>query len=143
MAIPCFCNCHTNLTAIGPDIICEDCNHYPGTLINPGYTPPTGIQKVDDFTKLLDEIRSIHDLKKQDYSDPNDRFSNFTYSDYLARPFPDSHKSFAVLVGTKLARIAVLLTSSASPNNESLDDSFKDLATYCVIWWHYYRNSNK
>jgi len=97
--------------------------------------------KMDKFKELLSKINTIHNIKKADYSETENRFSNFEYSDFVARPFPNNHKSFAVLVGTKLARIAVLLTKeikNTSPKNESLSDSFMDLATYCVIWWHFY-----
>lgn len=97
----------------------------------------------EQFSELLKEIETIHNSKKADYSELENRFSNFEYSDYVAKPFPDKYKSFAVLIGTKLARLAVLLKAEekgVKPNNESIDDTMKDLPTYTVIMWHYYRH---
>jgi len=96
------------------------------------------------FEKCLKELKKTHEKKNADYADNKNPYSNFEYSARVAEPFTNPvDKSFATLIGTKLARISELTKPRRSPNNESLDDSFLDLANYCTIWWSYYRSKNE
>lgn len=86
------------------------------------------------FTKLLEEIRELHDKKSRDYAESDNVYSNFEYAANVAGVSVD--QVFGVLIGVKLARILNLL-SGKTPLNESLLDSFRDLTTYCGIWTAY------
>ena len=81
--------------------------------------------------EMLDRIKLIHEKKNEDYAAPGKSFENFTRSAEIASWFENnSDKPFAVLIGTKLARLGNLLSGNKLPNNESIDDSFLDLATF-------------
>jgi hypothetical protein len=71
--------------------------------------------------------------KAGDYTDNVDYHSNFKYSNAVAEPFPSQYKSYAVLIGTKLARLSQLLQEGREVNNESIEDSFLDLINYCAL----------
>lgn len=90
---------------------------------------------VAEITKRINEI---HDRKNQDYAQEGNPFSNFERMSTIAEWFNDPvHKSFVSLIGVKLARLAELLNGK-TPKNESIDDSFLDLCTYCVLFHAYY-----
>lgn len=94
--------------------------------------------------ELLEKIKSIHEKKNEDYASSGKVFENFTRSAELASWFKsDEDKAFVVLIGTKLARLAVLLSSDKSPNNESIEDSFLDLSTYCILWSAFRKKPNE
>ena len=91
-----------------------------------------GIPEVLD---TLDRIKAIHQKKNEDYSADGKPFENFERSAEIASWFGKKEDiPFATLIGTKLARLATLLNSDKTPNNESIDDSFDDLATYSILW---------
>lgn len=92
--------------------------------------------------EILKRAIKIHVLKREDYtSDPNiDPYENFDRSTLIASWFPSTYASFAVLIGTKLARLGSLLISGRKPNNESIDDSFLDLVTYCALFYGYWKS---
>lgn len=84
--------------------------------------------------ELLEKIQKIHDSKNEDYTSLG-YYENFTRSAEIASWFKnDEDKPFVILIATKLARLATLLSSEKKPNNESIDDSFLDLCTYCILW---------
>jgi hypothetical protein len=45
---------------------------------------------------------------------------------------------FAALIGVKLARLQELTQPGRVPNNESVQDTRRDLANYALIWASYY-----
>jgi hypothetical protein len=84
------------------------------------------------FKKALKTTMS----KRQDYTTNHnvDNHENFKRSAELSSWFKDEQdKTYAVLVGTKLARLGSLL-GHKEPNNESIDDTFIDLVNYCALW---------
>lgn len=87
---------------------------------------------------LLDDLKAIEELhrrKNDDYASPNNPFSNFDASEYGLRMFTNPRdQSFVWPIFTKLARLATLLNSDRTPNNESIGDSLLDVATYCLLW---------
>lgn len=96
----------------------------------------------DSFKQLLHDVQKIHDKKKHDYSHPGDRFSNFTESGIIGSMFKNpTDISFAVLIGIKLSRLSNLLGNKLVPNNESIDDTFLDLTTYCALWATYHKDN--
>jgi hypothetical protein len=93
------------------------------------------------FEQLLKEMNEIHQKKNEDYSSSGP-YENFERSGYIAGWFrSDIDKVFATLVGVKLARLGVLLSTQREPNNESIQDSFLDLTVYCGLWGSYYRSN--
>lgn len=100
--------------------------------------------RIPEFHQIMSESLAIHIKKNQDYASSSNPFSNFERSAELMSWFTgEIDKSFANLVGTKLARIAELSEPGREPNNESLDDSFVDLVTYCALWGAYKRRMKK
>lgn len=94
--------------------------------------------------EILNRSKEIHLRKREDYaSDPTaNPFENFDRSSIIAGWFPIEYCSFAVLIGTKLARLGSLLVRGKSPVNESIDDSFLDLVTYCALFYGYWKSKN-
>lgn len=88
------------------------------------------------FNSLLDRMRATHDKKSADYASDSDPFSNFRYAAQVAESFTGVNQVFATLIAVKLARLAQLHGGKV-PNNESIEDSHLDLATYCAIWSSY------
>lgn len=94
--------------------------------------------------EILERSKVIHIKKREDYAtNPTaNPFENFDRSNEIALWFPDSYKSFAVLIATKLARLASLLVSGRTPNNEGIEDTFLDLVTYCALFYAFWKASN-
>lgn len=91
--------------------------------------------RIPQFSELLNKMRAIHIKKNQDYATEENPYSNFEFAGILAMKFKNPVDiSFASLIGVKLARLQVLLGSNRGPNNESIDDTFLDLCTYCALW---------
>ena len=87
---------------------------------------------------MLQRQLDIITRKAHDYAKSTDYHSNFRYSEMVADPFGAPYKSYAVLIGIKLARLSELL-GGKEPNNESVQDSFDDLANYVALMaerWH-------
>ena len=73
--------------------------------------------------------------KRSDYTSSTDSHENFKRSQEIASWFSDPiDKPYAVLIGTKLARLGSLLSSGKNPANESVQDSMMDLVNYCALW---------
>jgi len=95
---------------------------------------------IPEVMEILKDIQAIHEKKNRDYAAVGHPFENFERSGHIANWFSGTvDKSFTVLIGTKLARLATLLDSDNPPNNESIDDSFLDLATYCILWGAFHK----
>lgn len=99
----------------------------------------TIMPSVPEFVNLLDSMKAIHQKKNDDYAGSDDAFENFKRSAQLMSWFKNEEdKAFINLIATKLARLATLLNKEGTPNNESIQDSFLDLTTYCALWSSYY-----
>lgn len=98
---------------------------------------------IPEFMQLLEKMKDIYEKKNKDYAGNNNPYENFQRSGELASWFNnDIDKAFVNLIGTKLARLATLLNSGSAPNNESIEDSFLDLTTYCALWASYNKSIN-
>jgi len=96
------------------------------------------IFRIPEFIEMLESMKKIHIKKNTDYASESNPFSNFERSGTIASWFTNSvDRSFAILIGTKLARLAELLEPGRIANNESVEDSFLDMATYCILWASY------
>jgi hypothetical protein len=88
-----------------------------------------------EFYKLLERMADIHDKKSHDYAMASNPFSNFERAGEIASWFKHPVDiAFGALIGVKLARMAELTAGGKIPNNESLDDTQLDLATYAGLW---------
>jgi hypothetical protein len=91
---------------------------------------------------LLDKIRETHKKKNSDYADPDnaDYYSNFEYAALVADKFTNPvDRVFATLIAVKMARLQELTKPGRKANNESVEDTRLDLATYCCIWTAYHQ----
>lgn len=84
------------------------------------------------FNRCIEITKS----KRHDYASVNDSHENFKRSAELSSWFKsDADKAYIILIGTKLARLATLLSvENQTPNHESIEDSFIDLINYCGLW---------
>ncbi len=98
-----------------------------------------------EFYKSVEEMARIHEKKNEDYSHDANALSNFTQAEQLVRWFHnDRDKTFAALIGIKLARLSNLLNkgSNYKPNNEPIVDTFADAANYMILWRCSYHDDN-
>jgi len=89
---------------------------------------------------ILQQGLEIIKKKQVDYAtDPTkNRYENFERSGTIASWFKDPIDiAFATLIGTKLARLGSLLSENKTPNNETVEDTFIDLANYSALWGGY------
>ena len=102
--------------------------------------------RIPEFHKTIETILEIHERKNKDYATGSNPFSNFDFADYVGRAALEmgcdpTHLPFINHIATKLSRLFVLLNVGHIPNNESVEDSFDDLATYAILWkCRYLRN---
>lgn len=88
-----------------------------------------------EFHDTLQRMGEIHDKKSGDYADTKNPLSNFDVSTYGLSLFKNPRdQSFIWPIFTKVARLATLLNSGNIPNNESIEDSFIDIANYVILW---------
>lgn len=97
-----------------------------------------------EFYGVLTTIASLHLKKNQDYADKSHRYSNFTYAATMAEPFINPvDKVFATMIGIKMARLAELIDTGKTANNESVKDTFDDLVNYSAIWNSWRRTNGR
>ncbi len=90
---------------------------------------------IPEFLEALEKMKKVHESKNQDYAAPTNPFSNFDCSEYGLEMFPIPRDgAFAWPIFTKLARLSTLLNSNKAPNNESIEDTFIDIANYLLLW---------
>ncbi len=93
------------------------------------------MSRIPDFLKSLEQMKELHLKKNADYASEANPFDNFDVSEYLISKFKyDRDKVFVWPIATKLARLGNLLSSDNPPNNESIEDSFIDIANYILLW---------
>lgn len=94
-----------------------------------------------ELLNLLEKIKVIQEKKRNDYTSSTDHYENFKRAALVSGWFTDdTDKVFVTLITTKLARLASLLDSNKVPSNESIEDSFLDLTTYCALWSSYHES---
>lgn len=97
---------------------------------------------IGGVSAILSRIQEIHSKKNDDYTS-GQPFENFERAALLLSWFKDNKdKAYVNHIATKLARLATLLNTGKIPNNESIDDSFLDLCTYCILWYASYQYRN-
>lgn len=92
------------------------------------------------FEQLMAELKELHESKAHDYSEEGNPYSNFVFVSTLISKFTNPvDVVFVTLIGTKLARLSVLL-GKKEPRNESIDDTLRDLTNYCALWTSFHRD---
>lgn len=133
---------HSKGELIKAFVQCKGCSaiyEYPTSSVCPSCKDARWLsmredKKIDKFNTLLQKMKEIHDSKRKDYAG-EDPLENFTRASVLNSWFTnDTDKVYATLIGIKLARLANLLSNNQTPNNESIEDTFIDLANYVLIW---------
>lgn len=104
--------------------------------------PEIPLIKSTTFSKIMNQMIEIHDSKNHDYTEKR-WDENFLRMAVIGEWFNDPvHKTFAIMIGVKLARLAVLLNGK-TPNNESIEDSGVDLANYAVLFAAYIKEESE
>jgi len=102
------------------------------------------MSRIPSFLESLEQIKQLHIKKNEDYASSNNPFSNFDFTESgLALFKHDRDKAFVWPIFTKLARLGNLLSSNNPPNNESILDSFDDIAVYTLLWKSRYIERSK
>ena len=84
------------------------------------------------FVEIIQELSDMQSSKGDDYAN-GDRLSNFKLAGTICGLTPE--QNCLSLIATKTARLGVLLSSSGTPKNESIDDSIVDLINYGILLW--------
>jgi hypothetical protein len=83
---------------------------------------PVMNQFVSDSWDIIDELGNLLISKQRDYGPGN-----------INNAYGGPINGLMVRMGDKFERLKNLLASGEKPQHESIEDSFKDLANYCII----------
>lgn len=90
------------------------------------------------FHRILDEMRALHAKKSADYGQGEDPLANVRASQDFGVP---AWVGTMIRANDKVIRIKSMATKG-SLQNESLEDSFIDLASYAILALILYREGN-
>ena len=99
----------------------------PGSAFGPRDSSSTAAdpvmnQFVADSRDIIDELGNLLISKQRDYGPGN-----------INNAYGGPINGLMVRMGDKFERLKNLLASGHTPEHESIEDSFKDLANYCII----------
>lgn len=80
-------------------------------------------QEIKIHKQITDEIHKLFASKRADYGS--------TTEEMIKRYGP---VAMLVFLRTKLDRLDNILLNNKMPNFESIDDTIRDMANYCIIW---------
>jgi len=88
------------------------------------------------FYQLLEEMAKTHDRKSHDYASNENPCGNYHFAGKLALLFSHSSQDagFVGRLGEKLYRLANLEASQKVAQNESIEDTERDIATITALW---------
>lgn len=88
------------------------------------------------FYSLLSEMADTHDRKSHDYASNSNPFGNYHFAGKLALLFPHSPEDagFVGRMGEKIFRLANLEEDGKKPQNESIEDTERDIAVIATLW---------
>lgn len=92
------------------------------------------VSKFKKFENVLIELLKLHMKKSADYGSSDDPYDNL-------RDF--GWKGVVVRLGDKYHRLKNLIKSNKLPANESIEDTFKDIAVYAIIGYILFKEDNK
>lgn len=91
------------------------------------------------YWRIIHEIKSIHRKKSADYGMPRDPFHNLRASENFGIP---PWVGAALRMQDKMARIQAFVLNK-NLQNESVEDSFLDLANYAILALALYREERE
>jgi hypothetical protein len=87
------------------------------------------------FYALLEEMSVIHDKKSHDYASNDNPYGNYHFAGQLSKLFSNSKDSgFIGRLGEKLYRLANLENRNLVPDNESIEDTERDIVVITALW---------
>lgn len=88
------------------------------------------------FYKLLEEMAVTHDKKSHDYASDSNPSGNYHFAGKLSLLFSHSEQDagFVGRIGEKLYRLANLESSQKIAQNESIEDTERDLCVIMALW---------
>lgn len=88
------------------------------------------------FYKLLEEIAETHDKKSHDYTSNSNPSGNYHFAGQMASMFMHSPEDagFFGRIAEKIYRLANLESGGKIPNNESIEDTERDIAVITCLW---------
>lgn len=94
------------------------------------------------FYKLLEEMAETHDKKSHDYAANDNPSGNYHFAGKLALLFSHSEQDagFIGRIGEKIYRLANLESSKKTPQNESIEDTERDICVITALWMADRRN---
>jgi hypothetical protein len=100
-----------------------------GSANRPWHGSPT-------FYAMLEEMAITHDKKSHDYASNENPYGNYHFAGQLAQLFAHSYKDagFVGRLGEKLYRLANLESSQKVAQNESIEDTERDICVIVTLW---------
>lgn len=87
------------------------------------------------FYALLDEMAETHNRKSHDYASNRDPSGNYHFAGLLSKLFDNPDDSgFIGRIGEKLYRIANLENNGKVAENETIEDTERDIAVITLLW---------
>lgn len=102
---------------------------------------PITLDEKDEFESVLVKMVETRRSKGHDYGDDNDTFSNITAAEEFGVP---AWRGAAIRLNDKVSRVKSMSRKGVL-KNESIEDSFLDIAVYaiiCLIMWRRHANSD-
>lgn len=90
------------------------------------------------FHAALKQMAEMHDRKSADYADTQNGNFYTNFEEAAATAGTSVEEVFLTLIGVKLARLRELKKKGTAPQNESVQDSRKDLAIYAALYFSYF-----
>lgn len=97
------------------------------------------------FYKLLEEAAETHDKKSHDYASNENPYGNYHFAGQISALFAHSYKDagFAGRLAEKMYRLSNLEGNQKIAQNESIEDTEKDLVTIMTLWMSDRRDRRK
>lgn len=88
------------------------------------------------FYALLEEMSETHNKKSHDYASNENPYGNYHFAGQVSILFAHSHKDagFAARLAEKIYRLANLESSQKTAQNESIEDTERDIAVLAALW---------
>lgn len=88
------------------------------------------------FYQLLEEMAETHDRKSHDYATNDNPFGNYHFAGKMSLLFSHSEQDagFIGRIGEKIYRLANLESGEKTPQNESIEDTEKDICVITLLW---------
>lgn len=123
----------------GPNLICRghsqaELDQWQKSTINRKETKMDKKTLVAEYTKILQEMTQIVQMKNTDYAGPEgDALSNFAFVQTLSKGAISREMGVIIRMTDKLARVMTLTQQEAKVTSEKIEDTLMDLANYAIL----------